>query len=125
MVGIWLGSSPLSPIANNYAAKNIVVFISLGVAGFSVCVPQVLVGGICAVESSSKKVAAAASGFTSLFGYFGAAFGQFVNGKTLDISQNKYGDARLPLIYWGAVALIGALLCLPLWNVKANKEYSH
>ncbi|MGN1039294.1 MAG: MFS transporter [Oscillospiraceae bacterium] len=125
VIGIWLGSSPRSPIANNYIAKNIVAFLSLGVAGFSVCVPQVLVGGICAVESSSKKVAAAASGFTSLLGYFGAAFGQYVNGRTLNISQKKYGDARLLLIYWGVIAFIGALLCLPLWNAKANKEYAH
>ena len=34
--------------------------------------PQMMIGGLCAVESSSKKVASAASGFTGTFGYVGA-----------------------------------------------------
>ena len=125
VIGMWLGSSQYSPIFNNELLKNIVIFISLGVAGFTVCVPQVLVGGICAVESSSKRVASAAYGFAGSLGYFGAASGHFINGMILDKSIALYGDARLILLYWGIIALIGALLCVPLWNVKANKEYSH
>jgi sugar phosphate permease len=70
-------------------------------------------------------VASAASGFAGLLGYFGAAFGSTVNGALTEISKAKYNDARLVLIYWGAITLLGAMLCLPLWNVKANKEYSH
>jgi sugar phosphate permease len=122
---MWLGGSPYSPIYSNIILKNIVIFGSLGIAGFTVCVPQVLVGGICAVESSSKRVASAASGFAGLLGYFGAAFGNFVNGAILEVSRAQYKDARLVLIYWGLVTLLGAMLCLPLWNMKANKEYSH
>ena len=125
VIGMWLGSSQYSPIFNNEILKNIVIFISLGIAGFTVCVPQVLVGGICAVESSSKRVASAASGFAGLLGYFGAAFGHLINGMILDKSMTLYDDARLILLYWGVIALIGALLCIPLWNVRANKEYSH
>ncbi|MBP0979881.1 MAG: MFS transporter [Oscillospiraceae bacterium] len=125
VIGMWLGASPYSPIYNNEILKNIVIFTSLGVAGFTVCVPQVLVGGICAVESSSKRVASAASGFAGLLGYFGAAFGHIINGIILDYSMQVFDDARLVLVYWGVVALIGALLCIPLWNTKANKEYSH
>lgn len=125
VIGMWLGASQYSPIYNNEIIKNIVIFISLGVAGFTVCVPQVLVGGICAVESSSKRVASAASGFAGLLGYFGAAFGHIINGSIIAKSMEVYNDARLVLIYWGVVALIGAFLCIPLWNVKANKEYSH
>ena len=125
VIGMWLGSSQYSPIFNNEILKNVVIFISLGVAGFAVCVPQVLVGGICAVESSSKRVASAAYGFAGSLGYFGAASGHFINGMILDKSISLYNDARLTLLYWGVIAIIGALLCIPLWNVKANKEYSH
>lgn len=125
VIGMWLGGSQYSPIFNNELLKNIVIFTSLGVAGFTVCVPQVLVGGICAVEFSSKRVASAASGFAGLLGYFGAAFGHIINGIILDQSMRIYDDARLVLAYWGIVAFIGALLCIPLWNVRANKEYSH
>ena len=125
LIGIWLGSSVHSPIFNNNILKNIVAFSSLGIAGFTVCVPQVLVGGICAVESSSKKVAAAASGFAGFMGYLGASIGEIVTGQLKAPSQLLYGDARLVFIFWGLVALIGALLCIPLWNVRASKEYSH
>ncbi|MDR0405027.1 MAG: MFS transporter [Oscillospiraceae bacterium] len=125
LIGVWLGSSSFSPIAGNPMLKNIVIFTSLGIAGFAVCVPQVLVGGICAIESSSKKVASAATGFASLLGYLGSAFGHIVNGFILNISNENYKDARLVLLYWGSVAILGALLCIPIWNVRANKEYSH
>ncbi len=125
VIGMWAGGSQYSPIYDNVILKNVVMFVSLGVAGFTVCVPQVLVGGICAVESSSKRVASAASGFAGLLGYFGAAFGHVINGMILEYSMNLYNDSRLIFVYWGIVAFIGALLCIPLWNVKANKEYSH
>jgi sugar phosphate permease len=123
VIGMWLGASSLSPM--NGPLKTIIAIISLGVAGFTVCVPQVLVGGICAVESSSKRVASAASGFAGLLGYFGAAFGDILNGHIKDWSEAQFGDARAVLAYWGIIAFLGALLCLPLWNQKPNKEYSH
>ena len=125
MIGIWFGTSSFSPFYNNEILKNIIIFISLCVAGFMICIPHVSISGICAVESSSNQVAAAASGFIGLFGYFGYSFGRFFSGKILSKSMLFYNDSRLLLLFWGIIALIGALLCIPLWNVKANKEYSH
>lgn len=51
---------------------NIIDVACLAGMGFFVAGPQMLVGGICAVESGSKKVASAATGFCGLSGYIGA-----------------------------------------------------
>ncbi|MDR1354501.1 MAG: MFS transporter [Oscillospiraceae bacterium] len=123
--GIWVGSSPFSPAIGHQLAKNIVIFLSLGVAGFGVCAPQVLIGGVVSVESASKRVGAAAAGFVGFLGYFGAAVSQIINGKLLVFSISRYGDARIILLYWGCIALLGAVLCIPIWNMQPRKEYSH
>ncbi|MDR0739024.1 MAG: MFS transporter [Oscillospiraceae bacterium] len=119
MAGIWFGLSS-SFSATNEILRMTIFIICLGISGFSVCVPQVLVGGICAIEFSCKKVAAAASGFTGLIGYLGFAFGELANGFLKQTSQKYFADDRLVLIFWATSALLGALLCLPLWNVKAK-----
>lgn len=46
--------------------------------------PQMLIGGLCAVESSSKKVASASIGFTGIFGYVGAALSAAGTGVVVD-----------------------------------------
>jgi sugar phosphate permease len=122
--GFWLGSSVHSPITNP-AFKNVVAFSSLGIAGFMINIPQLLVGGICAVESTSKKVAAAATGFASLSGYIGSSVSNLVSGSAVDYSLKNFGDARVLLICWGGIAVLGAVSCIPLWKVGARKEYSH
>lgn len=124
LVGFWLGNSVHSPITNSLL-KEMLVFSSLGISGFMINIPQLLVGGICAVESTSKKVAAAATGFASFAGYLGGFVSHFVSGKAVGYSLKQFGDARLLLICWGGIALLGALCCVPLWNVGARKEYSH
>ena len=125
MIGIWFSTSSFSPFYDNEILKNIIIFISLGVAGFMICVPHVSISGICAVELSSNQISTAASGFIGLFGYFGYSFGRFFSGKILSKSMLFYNDSRLLLLFWGSAALIGSLLCIPLWNIRANKEYSH
>jgi OPA family sugar phosphate sensor protein UhpC-like MFS transporter len=122
--GFWFGSSVHSPITNPLL-KNTIAFASLGISGFMINIPQLLVGGICAIESASKKVAAAATGFVGLAGYIGSSVSNLVSGTAVDYSLEKFGDARLLLICWGGIALLGAACCIPLWNVGARKEYSH
>ena len=46
--------------------------------------PQMLIGGLCAVESSSKRVASASIGFTGIFGYVGAALSASGTGFMVD-----------------------------------------
>ncbi len=65
--------------------RNIVDVICLAGMGFFVAGPQMLVGGICAVESGSKKVASAATGFCGLSGYIGAMLSGAGTGFFIDL----------------------------------------
>lgn len=70
--------------------------------------PQMLIGGLCAVESSSKRVASASIGFTGVFGYIGAALSASGTGFMVD----KFG--------WnGAIAfwMISTGICVVLCTV--------
>lgn len=88
-------------------------FVFLGLIGIFTYGPQMLIGGLCAVESSSKKVASAATGFTGSFGYIGAMLSGVGTGSVID----KFGwDGAL--YFWMASAFICILLCMPMWNNK-------
>jgi len=70
--------------------------------------PQMLIGGLCAVESSSKRVASASIGFTGVFGYIGAALSASGTGFMVD----KFG--------WnGAIAfwMISTAICVVLCTI--------
>jgi len=90
-------------------------FVFLGLIGIFTYGPQMLIGGLCAVESSSKKVASAATGFTGSFGYIGAIFSGVGTGTIID----KFGWNGA-LYFWIASAVICILLCLPMWNHKST-----
>ena len=77
--------------------------------------PQMLIGGLCAVESSSKKVASASIGFTGIFGYVGAALSAAGTGVVVD----KFG--------WnGAIAfwMISTMICVVICSVLLFYERS-
>jgi MFS transporter, OPA family, glycerol-3-phosphate transporter len=74
--------------------------------------PQCLLAGVSPVDMSSKRVAAAAVGFTGLASYAGAAIQSNVTGWLLD---SNHGWTSV-YTFWGLAALAGALLCVPLWR---------
>lgn len=59
-------------------------FVLIGLIGAFTYGPQMMIGGLCAVESSSKKVASAATGFTGSFGYLGATLSGPITGMIVD-----------------------------------------
>ena len=77
--------------------------------GFFVAGPQMLVGGICAVESGSKKVASAATGFCGLSGYIGA----IVSGAGTGFFIDQFGWNGA-FIFWIASAIACMLILTPL-----------
>ena len=85
-------------------------FVLIGLIGAFTYGPQVLIGGVCAIESSSKKVAAAATGFTGVFGYVGAMLSGPITGSVVD----KFGWNGA-LGFWILSALICLLICLILF----------
>lgn len=95
------GSQLTSMIPFN--GSDLMDFLLIGVIGLCSYGPQVLIGGLCSVESSSKRVASAATGFTGSFGYIGSILSGAGTGTIID----KFG--------WdGAVYawLISAILCI-------------
>lgn len=84
--------------------------------GFFIFGPQSIIG-LAAAELSHKKAAATATGFAGSFSYLGAA----VAGGPLGAVIKEWGWDSFLLIV-GACSVIGALLILPFWSVKARQE---
>jgi OPA family sugar phosphate sensor protein UhpC-like MFS transporter len=93
--------------------SGLIDFILIGLSGFFTYGPQMLIGGVCAIESSSKKVASAVTGFTGTFGYVGAMLSGLGTGMVVD----KFGWNGA-LLFWGVSALVCALICLPMCRKK-------
>ena len=98
----------LLAFAANPAENNAMDFVYAAMIGMFTSGPQMLIGGLCAVESSSKKVASASIGFTGVFGYVGAALSSGGTGFMVD----KFG--------WnGAIAfwLISTAICVVICTI--------
>jgi sugar phosphate permease len=91
-------------------------YLYIALIGIFTCGPQVLIGGLCAVESSSKKVASAATGFCGMFGYLGAVLSGVGTGFIID----KFGWSGA-LNYWVYCALIAVFICI-LLLIEENKK---
>lgn len=85
-------------------------FPIIGLIGAFTYGPQMMIGGLCAVESSSKKVASAATGFTGSFGYIGAVFSATGTGFMVD----KFGWNGA-IGYWVLSAIICIAICIVLF----------
>ncbi len=95
---------------------QLVMLALLGIATYG---PLVMIGGVASIESASKRVAAATTGFTGGIGYIGAILMSYL-GKFSKV----YGYGFLYNI-WIISGVVAMILMLFLWNQKANKEYSH
>ena len=91
-------------------------FILIGLLGAFTYGPQMMIGGLCAVESSSKKVASAATGFTGTFGYIGAVLSATGTGFMVD----KFGWNGA-LSFWIVSAVICIAICIMLWKNEKKK----
>ena len=76
-----------------------------------------LLAGVSPVDMSSRRVAAAAVGFTGLMSYAGATVSSLVTGHLLDVGG--WGSA---FNFWIAASVAAALLCLPLWFESGVKR---
>lgn len=89
--------------------SGIIDFICLAAIGFCSYGPQVLIGGLCAIEASSKKVAAAATGFVGSFGYFGSILSGAGTGMIID----KFGWGGA-VNAWAISAIVCIFMLIPL-----------
>lgn len=84
-------------------------YVYISAIGVFTCGPQVLIGGLSAVESSSKKVASAVTGFCGMFGYIGAILSGV--GTGFIIQKFSWNSA---INFWIISALISLSICLIL-----------
>ncbi len=99
----------LLAFAANPATNNIMDYIYAAMIGVFTAGPQMLIGGLCAVESSSKKVASASIGFTGVFGYIGAALSSGGTGVVVD----KFGWNGA-IVFWMTATFICIIICTVL-----------
>ena len=91
-------------------------YLYISLVGIFTCGPQVLIGGLSAVESSSKKVASAATGFCGMFGYIGAVLSGVGTGLIIDkVSWNG------AIYFWILSALISLAICIVLLKFEKKK----
>lgn len=108
----------LLAFAANPSQNHVWDFIYAAMIGMFTAGPQMLIGGLCAVESSSKKVASAATGFTGVFGYVGAALSSGGTGFMVD----KFGWNGA-IIFWAVSIVICIIICTNLLVYeKINKK---
>lgn len=115
---IYLIGVICSLFALKFNTNSSLDFLYTGLIGMFTYGPQMLIGGLCAVESSSKRVASAATGFTGTFGYVGAIFSGVGTGMIVD--KFKWDGA---IYYWAISAVICIAICAVLYSdeLKAKK----
>lgn len=92
-------------------------YVYISAIGVFTCGPQVLIGGLSAVESSSKKVASAVTGFCGMFGYIGAILSGV--GTGFIIQKFSWNSA---INFWILSALISLAICLILLKKEVKKK---
>lgn len=95
-------------------------YVIIGLLGAFTYGPQMMIGGLCAVESSSKKVASAATGFTGTFGYIGAFLSATGTGFLVDkLGKNGQENWDGAIYFW----LASGIICLIICTILAIEEY--
>lgn len=108
---IYLAGVAISLILLKYNTISNLDFVLIGLVGAFTYGPQMMIGGLCAVESSSKKVASAATGFTGTFGYIGAILSATGTGIVVD----KFKSWDGAIWYWVASAIVCMGICTILF----------
>lgn len=112
------GNPAIVQLSNS--AMNVTQWITLPLLGVATYGPLVMVGGVAAIESASKKVAATTTGIVGGVGYVGAIFISLFGKSAL--RAHNMGLVFTVMLIASVVAMISITL---LWNQKANKDYAH
>ncbi len=114
---IYLLGVVLSLVLLKFNTISNLDFVLIGLLGAFTYGPQMMIGGLCAVESSSKKVASAATGFTGTFGYVGAVLSSGGTGFLVD----RFGWNGA-IGFWLVSTLICIIICTILLIYEEKKK---
>ena len=110
------GNKPIISIPEPY--YTITMFTLMAFSGIGIYGPQMMVGGIAAIETGSKKVSATISGITGSVGYLGSIISSFFG-----VFSDKWGYEFLTNI-WIISGVVGIFLIISIWDMKTDKDYS-
>ena len=85
----------------------------LGVIGFCIYGPQVLLVGTAPADLARRSTSAAAAGFVNFIGYMGAATGDIVTGH---YKMPEHGGWQVAIYIWAGWAFAAAFFAALLWN---------
>ena len=91
--------------------------VLLGLIGFMIYGPQVILVGTMAADFSTRRTAASAAGFIDFVGYLGAFASNWLTGYLL-----KHYDWHAAVTAWAVVSFATAALIATLWNAKPVSE---
>ncbi len=100
--------------------------ISIGLCGFGIGGLLVYLGGLTAVDISSKKASGAALGMVGVFSYLGATLQDVLSGHLIGASKQMINgkavyDFDNAFYFWIGASILSLLLACTLWNVKAKE----
>ena len=96
------------------------------VYGFTLSGLLAVLGGLFAVDLSSKRAAGMAMGFIGFISYFGATAQDLISGLLIDagshiVDGKKVIDFSVPIVGWVGASVLSLLLASTLWRVKARE----
>ncbi len=91
----------------------------LGVIGFCIYGPQVLLVGTAPADLAKRGTSAAAAGFVNFLGYMGAAAGDVVTGH---YKMPEHGGWQVAIYIWAGWAFAAAVFAALLWNAAADES---
>lgn len=97
--------------------------IGVALFGFGLGGLLVFVGGLIAIDISSKRAAGAAMGLVGVFSYLGAAVQDWISGiliqrGAMTVDGQTVHDFTGAYLFWLGSAIVAVLLATTLWNVK-------
>jgi len=117
---LYLVGVILAIVALKFNTISVLDYVIIGLLGAFTYGPQMMIGGLCAVESSSKKVASAATGFTGTFGYIGAFLSATGTGFLVDkLGHNGQQNWDGAIYFW----LASGIICLIICAILSIEEY--
>ena len=101
--------------------------LSMVIFGATIGALTCFLGGLIAVDISSKKAAGAALGTIGIASYAGAGLGEFLTGMIIDQTSLRENnkilyDFHTLSLFWVAAGLVSALLCFVTAAIVARRH---
>ncbi|MBF0367590.1 MAG: MFS transporter [Oligoflexia bacterium] len=101
--------------------------IAMGLFGVGISASVTFLGGLMAVDISSRSATGAAMGLIGVFSYAGATLQDAISGYLLNANKVTLASGAITydfgpvILFWIGAAIVATLLPLLVWNAKAKE----